>query len=282
MRRRCLAVTTLPLIAVSLLHARPALAGSANDPIYADVTGDGVTDRVILASSRLNQCATVVSPGRRDGGYGMSVVHLYPVPGFEVPSACPDIGVAVDLGWDGSVQLVVGWGDGPPPGVVTYNTLVLTDFWVAATLTLITYPGFVGLADFNGDGHPDVYQTSDQGSGFASYLNTASGSLVAGPVRWCASLPRYVLRDFNHNGAMDVLIAYTNECVNNDNGVVVVLDDGAVRMLESDPSATLAWRASVVHANDDGRPDVRTVDEAGRVHTFVNDGSGNFTRVSVR
>lgn len=189
----------------------------------------------------------------------------------------------MDLGWDGSVQLVLGFGFGRPPGV-DYDLLVLTDFVPSATLpSLGSAVSRLGLQDFNGDGHPDLYAWGDQGTGFVTFLNNPDGTLTPGPMEWCAGIPQLQFRDFNDNGAMDVVNAYNSECVNNNSGVGVILDDGRVTRLQRDTTAEMDWRVSIVDDNRDGVLDVLTVNlnAGGQRNTFINDGQGNFTLAPV-
>jgi hypothetical protein len=185
--------------------------------------------------------------------------------------------VVVDLGGNGTVELVLAWFGGRPVGYA-YDLLVLRNFNPVAGFIAIYQPSFIGLADFNGDGRQDVYEWTDQGEGFATYLNTAAGTLVPGPVKWCAGSVQYVLADFNRNGAMDVVIAYFEGCGAYFSGVVVVLDSGAVVHLKADVDGDQTWRTGALDANGDGIPDVVTANvDTGEITHFINNGHAVFT-----
>ena len=226
--------------AMAIIGAAPAaLAGYQGEPLFGDLNGDGIADRAILDGGGPTECGVQVALGNGSGGYGPATTYTYEAPGDYVH--CPDMGVVVDLGGDGTVELVLAWFDGRPPGVET-DLLVLRDYQPVGGFDAIYQPSYIGLADFNGDGRQDVYQWTDQGAGFLTYLNTASGQLVPGPVKWpCGWAPDYRLADFNRNGASDVLISYAGDCGEYDTGVVVVLDNGTVVHLEGDPAGDDYW-----------------------------------------
>ncbi|MEV4624982.1 Ig-like domain-containing protein [Micromonospora sp. NPDC049523] len=281
MWRKPIAITLIATLATFSLTA-PAAAAGFNEPFYGDVTGDGRSDRVTLGYQQPDRCAVIVEPGRFEGGYGVREIHTYRSPADRSgEDYCPHLGVVIDLGWDGVNEIVLSWFNGRPPGV-SYGMLVLRNFQPAGGFDGLEYPNTMLLEDWNGDGHQDIYQTGDEGGGFATYINTAAGTLMPGVVRWCSGLPQYVLADFNANGITGVAIAYRSGCEDNETGVVVIRDDGSTDVLQYDPTNSNDWRVSVIYANDDNHPDVRTVDViTGRTEIFINDGLGYFTRAPV-
>lgn len=271
-RRRItiLAVTA----AMAVVGAAPsAWAGGQGDPLYGDLNGDGLADRAVLTSDDLvNTCGVEVSLGTGSGGYGLPTTYAYAVPG--VPDGnCPDMGVVVDLGGDGTAELVVAWfvhPPGPSPDLV-----VLKNYSVLDGFDAIPDASYIGLDDFNGDGRQDVYVWTDQGDGFMTFLNTTSGRLARGPVEWtCGGYPDYILTDLNRNGATDLLIAHHLCPAPYDTGVVVVLDNGTVVRLEGGYDG---WGIAVLDANGDGIKDVRTDNyDTGEVTHFIGNGRGGF------
>jgi hypothetical protein len=253
----------------------PAWAGFRDESLYGDLNGDGIVDRATLAGGSPTECGVQVALGNGSGGYGPTTTYLYEPPGDYL--YCPDMGVVIDLGGDGTAELALAWFDGRPPGVES-DLLVLRDYRPVGGFDAIYQPSYIGLADFNGDGRQDVYEWTDQGDGFLTYLNTASGQLVPGPVRWpCGWAPEYELVDFNRNGAADVLIGYAGECGAYQSGVVVVLDSGAVVHLEGDPLGDQYWSIAVLDANADGISDVRTGNlVTGEITHFIGNGRGGF------
>jgi len=160
---------------------------------------------------------------------------------------------------------------------VDNDLLVLRDFQPDGGFQAIYQPSEIALADFNGDGRQDVYEWTDQGDGFRTFLNTSDGRLVPGPVQFCSGRPDFELADFDADGAMDVLIAYIEGCSGPFMGVVVVLDDGTVVQLQDAELSQGLWSAVVVDADGDGVLDVRTVNgDTGEVTHFIGRGDGTF------
>jgi hypothetical protein len=262
--------------------ATPARAdGGQGEPLYGDLNRDGVVDRVTVAGVGPvgpGQCAVRVELGLAGGGYQAARTHPYPTPGGAA-GYCPDMGVIVDLGGDGRMEIVLTWFDGRPPEVDT-DLLVLREFTPVGGFAGIYQPSFIRLADFNGDGRQDVYEWTDQGEGFRSFLNTANGRLVAGPVRFaefCTSNPNFELAQFHLNGGLGLAIAYEDWCNSGASGVAVVGYDGTRVDLERDPYGETWWRMDVLDANGDNVPDVRTDNETtGEVTHFLGTGDGHF------
>jgi hypothetical protein len=276
MRRRFLVnLATVTLLAGVLtgapLGAGTATAGLEHEPIVADLDGDGHPDRATLIRAA-DPCVVSVEPGDGSGGYGPAVPHQYQLPEYDEPGPCPDLGAALDLAGDGSVELVVGFSE--PPNV-EYGLVVLRDFQPVATLPGLWEADEIGTAHFNGDDLLDLY-VHDYWGGFITLLNTPTGDLELGPMRLSRKDPSIDLADFNGNGAMDVAIAYVDDTFGR--GVAVVLDDGSVvELLSGDAIDYHRWDVEVLDANGDGRLDLRTVASwDGTVTTFIGDGTGGF------
>jgi hypothetical protein len=260
-----------------------ALAGGPGEPIVADVNGDARMDRVVLdlvIGATTTACRAVVSLALAGGGFGPARPYVY----LSLPAAepnCPDLGVGVNLDLDSSAELAVAWFAGPPT-TITSTLLALDNFVITRGFDTIYQPSFIGTADFDGDGRQDVYEWTDQGEGFATYLATSGGLLVPGPVRHCSGPLTHRLADFNRNGAMDVVIAYIEGCGVYFSGVVVVRDDGTTVHLHADPEGLASWTVTTGDANHDGLVDVTTYNEvSGEITTFISLGNGNFVRSPV-
>jgi hypothetical protein len=259
--------------------AGPARAGGPDEPIIADVNGDGRPDRSVLSYSPAGDgtvtCRVIVRLGTADGGHGAA--RSYPYLRLPADGAyCPDMGIGLNLDADREDELAVTWFGGAPHTVGS-NLLVLDRFAVTGGFQTLFQPSYIGTADFNGDRRPDIYQWTDQGEGFVTYLNTGNGSFIPGPLRHCAGRIQPRLTDFDRDRAMDVVIAYAESCADFSSGVVVLLADGGRIDLEHDPDGVDTWQVKLTDANGDGRRDVITRHDAtGASTTHLASGDGTF------
>lgn len=271
MWRRRLAVLVSGVMLGSLAIVTPsARAGGQGDPLWGDLNGDRRLDRITMAGNSADQCAVTV----QWSGTGAGEEHQYVPPGAKVPvSHCPDMGVVVDLGGNGSAELVLGSFDGAPIGAQG-SIFVLRNFVPEVLEPASIQLNELGTADFNGDRRADVFWWTDQGDGFGTYLNTAGGQLVPGPVRLeQGEVNGYRVADFDGNGAMDVVVAFHTAPSPPDMGVAVIFDDGTKVWLQQGEDH--GWDVEVVDVNGDGRPDVQT--KAGSAATnFLNRGDRTF------
>jgi hypothetical protein len=264
-----------------------AQANGPGDPLYGDINGDGRTDRVTLDDNfgPGAVCELKVELGKKHGRFRHPKTYTYPAPGTPL-GICQTMGVIVDLGGDGQAELVLAWWTQPEG--VDYELTVLRDFTEVDGFDAENQPSAIGIADFNGDGLIDVYEYTDQGSGFLTYLNTPDSQLVPGPLHHChnalfASGYNYELADFDEDGAMDVAFGFYEGCEPGAPfaGVAVVLDDGTATYLQSDDgSGDVTWTAAATDANGDGHVDVVTTASGtgggGVVTTFYGHGDGTF------
>lgn len=280
--RRIVAVAVTATMAVLggvTLGAPGATSGWPGDPIVADVNGDTRPDQVVLVAvvGATTACRVVVRLGLPGGGVGAPRPYTYLTLPADEPN-CADMGVGLNLDADAAAELAVTWFAGPPTAVPN-TLLVLDNFRVTRGFDTLVQPSFIGTADFDGDGRQDIYEWTDQGEGFASYLNTGTGLLVPGPVRYCARPLTPQLASFNGNAATDVVIGYLEGCGDYLSGVVVVLDDGSQVNLHADVNGLLSWTVDVIDANRDARPDVTTYNQVtGEITTFISLGTGAFVR----
>ncbi|MEV4625813.1 hypothetical protein AB0J90_05925 [Micromonospora sp. NPDC049523] len=266
-------VLVASLVAVVGAHPLAASAARTNQPFYGDLTGDGYVDMISLGSSG-GSCTASVFPGDRVGRFGPPTVHPYPIP-EDPDSACPDVGTVLDIGGDGTPEVIVGWCCGP---TVDYGLLILRNFQPVGTLPGLWETDEIGVAQFGGDKLPDLYLSTYFG-GFTSYLNTTGGTLTPGPINHTCGDPRYLLADFNRNGRQDVVI----NCVDipNDGNVDVLLDDGRKVLLRAGQDHE-SYLLKVLDLNDDGRPDVRTTSEvSGTTIDYLGRGDGTFATTPI-
>jgi hypothetical protein len=274
--KRIAMVAVLAAIAWVGVIPVPAQAGGPNDPLYGDINGDGIEDQMTLGIVNPNNCSVVVEYGLVGGGYSLPVAFIFLRPGGPAAPACPDIGVAFNWDTDSADELWLGWSRGAPPSLA-YNRVILDHgtLRIVGTFTSPVTPVFFDKADFSGIGTPTPYSYGR--GGFASYvINGSIGDL--GPEQWCSDdVSGVEIKDLNNNRAVDAVVAYTVGCTDSANGVVVVLDDGTPRQLELDPTRRQTWKATIVYANGDRYPDVRTqAASTGQIDHFINRGDGTF------
>ncbi|MGW4461399.1 Ig-like domain-containing protein [Micromonospora sp. NPDC004704] len=259
---RRIAVVTVAVTVTALGGAVPARAGAQGQTLFGDVNGDRRTDRVQLTSAPPDRCGVLVQLGRPGGGFQGPKLYTYPNPaGAGAVLQCPDIGTLVDLGRNGSMELVVGWFAGRPVGV-DQDLLILRDFRPSGGTTGLFQPSYIDVSDFNGDGRRDVYQWTDQGEGITTLLNEADGSLAPGELRFCATpIQPPQLADFTLDRATEVVFSYFERCGAPQSGVAVLFGDGGTDYLEQDPGGSFTWACSIVDADLDGIPDVQTVND---------------------
>ena len=272
--RRIAAVAAAAMLVI-VGWAGPSTAGGQDEPLIGDIDGDGHVDRATLVPGGAGDCTVQVELGEASGGFGPAQTYAWPDES-EI-GYCPDMGVVVDLESDGTAELVVGWFWLRPPGYDT-DLLLLENFTPTGGFDALSQPSYIGVSDFNGDGRPDIYEYTDQSSGFVTYLNTGPGQLVHGPMHYSCFDPfTHELTDFDNDGATDVLLPFSGGTEGIDNGVVVLRDGGQRVFLQQENEEAYRWLAHALDANGDGKRDVRTVNEdTGEVTHFVGNGNGEF------
>ena len=246
----------------------------------ADVNHDGNPD--ILVAKAEGETVTVLL-GNGEG-------HFHEAPGSPVPAGhLPnDIAIA-DMNGDGNPDLVIANHQSP------YLRVLLGDgkggFRPAPGSPVDVHsdphPHGVAVADFNGDGRPDVVTDSWGKNQIELLLGDGKGGLMT-PGRYfdVGHRPYERLRsaDFNHDGLADV--ATTNL---DDGTVTILLGDGKGGFLNAAGSPFAAgakpWEMFVEDLDGDGNPDLvvvipyqRDIGSAAEsaVTVLLGDGRGSF------
>jgi FG-GAP-like repeat len=140
-------------------------------------------------------------------------------------------------------------------------------------------PASVAVADFNGDGHPDI-ATALSGTGAVSVLlNNGDGTFrsagisAAGP-----DATALATGDFNGDGKMDVAVTNT---LNNEVSVLLGNGDGTFQATLSLPDSIFPRALAVTDLNSDGHPDIVTASAGGVsggavLSVFMGNGDGTF------
>lgn len=270
--KRVLAALAVGALATTLATG-PAYAGGQGDPLLGDVNGDGRTDRATLVDLETD-CGVDVELGQAGGGFGPATRYTWPDPS-EV-GYCPDMGVIVDLGGNGTAELLLAYFNGRTPGVES-DVVLLENFTPTGGFDAVSRPSFIGLENFNTDDLVDVYQWTDDSDGVVTWLNTPSGQLVRGPIQLGGISMDFEFADFDRNGATDLVAGYDSTGIGPiPHGAVVILDDGERVVLRDDD----IYEVDALDANDDNKLDVRLdrwLPEGTEVAHFIGNGRGAFT-----
>lgn len=247
--------------------------------LVADVNGDHRPD-IIVANAEDGTLSVLLNDGGR---------RFHPAPGspFAAGHLPNDIAVA-DMNGDGHPDLVIANHQSP------YVTVLLGDgsggFRPAPNSPYATgsypHPHGVAVADFTGDGRPDVVVDSWGNNRIALLEGSGAGELVGTRQLFQVGRRPYErLRsaDFNEDGHPDIVTT------NLDDGTVsILLGDGKGGFREAQGSPVRAgaspWQVAVADVNGDGHADLivipydRDVRDRSKVAVSVllGDGGGRF------
>jgi hypothetical protein len=184
-------------------HDLLAIGGTGGSvPAVADINGDGRKDLVIVNSSGGFTTPTVISMGvaygNASGGFAAPIVTAV-TPDFYTGSQ-PKAG---DINGDGRPDLIfVGFGGDP-------YTLRWQPFFMQSNGTFVAGPVttttsgtnvyITSVADINGDGRPDVLDTTGKW-----YAGNANGTFAAGVPIGVTLRNTVTIVDVNHDGRPDI------------------------------------------------------------------------------
>jgi hypothetical protein len=247
-----------------------ATAGSSSVST-GDFNDDGKLDLVIGGGEAYFGVSVLL--GKGDGTFGSYV---------ETPIAtngCGAIAVA-DLNHDqksdvvcgsaqyepGGVSVLVGNGDGTFGSPVFYPIEVIGNG-----------PNVVAIADFNGDGKPDVVSANYDGNDTSILLGNGDGTFKASKNYPASINPVGVVTgDFNGDGMQDVA-SVAGYSVSAQVTVLIGRGDGtfAGHVNQKIPNGPYSLVAG--DFNDDGKPDMAVVDadSPGSVSLLLNEGAGH-------
>ena len=241
-----------------------------------DFNGDGHLD--IAALLEANSGLTVnVYLGNGNGTFGSAISIPIPGSGTRVALATSlatgefngHAGLVVTDTYNSFVDVILGNGDGTFKTPVAYSTIDPKN------------PGFtdpygVVVADFNGDGQPDI--AVGEYAGIAVLLNNGNGTFgtavyYSDNVDWAIATQGIAAADLNKDKKIDIVLATQLGLVpylNNGKGVFASQALVGTGMAE-------AMLVSIADINGDGRPDLVAGDIARSVRTFLGKGNGTFT-----
>src|SRR6266849_4756171 len=177
-----------------------AVPGQPLRVAVGDLDGDGIPDLVIPI---FNSNMVSVLLGKGDGNFQNPQTYL-------VDSYCQAVAVGdfngdsfldaavvgqVADGGNGMASILLGKGDGTFPAARSYDAG--------------TYPNFVAVGDFNGDGHPNLAVADfDAPNGTVSILlGTGDGNFRAAKAYAVGGAPGFItVADLNGDGALDLVV----------------------------------------------------------------------------
>ena len=231
--------------------------------VAGDFDGDGQADLAVSGSGASSQSAVILNKGgafqvNPDSGLGSFLT-----------------GVAADVTGDGKMDLVVadfsgitveiGNGDGTfTPGAAfpgPFNSVV--------------------VADFNGDGIPDVAAFPGPEGGLSVFLGVGGGAFMPLAPEVFPSLPPIVsiaAGDFDGDGVPDLVVAFSGFDVSNTVGVLLGNGDGSFHEGGSFLVGVNPFAVSVGDFNEDGHLDVVAANGGStNVSLLLGDGAGGFS-----
>jgi hypothetical protein len=254
----------------------------------ADLNGDGKPDLAVVNRNSANigvllgngdgTFQPAMTYGSGDGSFSPLLVVVADLNG----DGKPDLVVAnfcSDDNCDGSVGVLLGYGDGTFQPAVTYPSGG-------------GYSSAIAVADVNGDGNPDVLVSNEYtvgvllGNGDGSFQTAVAYS--SGGISIPPAASRLAVADVNGDSKLD-LIVESSQCCGSADGVVGVLlgnGDGTFQPVVTYESGKGGWGTSVAvgDVSLDGKPDIVATDECagadcshlGLVAVLVGNGDGTF------
>jgi hypothetical protein len=255
--------------------APPLPAGAQTCSLAAvDFNGDGSPDLAVAISSGT---AAAIMLGDGSG-------HFRAPPGSPVPvGGSPTSVVAADVNGDGRPDLVVPVAD-PASGRITGIEILLGDgsggFTEAPGSPISILAGSalsVAVADFDGDGKPDLAVANTQRNEILILRGNGTGRFGPPVVVAAARGPRALaVGDFDRNGKPDLAAVVTN-------GVAILLGDGsgAFHPAPGSPVPGAGDALAVADLNGDGRSDLAVANAYGEaVSVQLATGGGRFRQAA--
>ena len=266
-----------------------------------DLNSDGRNEMVLVTASDI-QIYSLEGKGRN-----------HPVQAAKLPQASnrfgtgPQRAILQDLNGDGKPDLIVG--NGYDFSLQIYLNTSAGTFSFAPAVTVpwcpkgtppIVMKGFVSLsielasADMNGDGRPDLVASGYCGLNVMLNRTPGGGSIafdqpvhVSDPKQqstWQSGI--FALADINRDGKADVIVAENNYTAAGETSALNVFINEttaspAFRLAQRVPVGKRLTGVGVGDFNQDGWPDIATIDADGTLTFLLNDGQwkskGEFT-----
>jgi hypothetical protein len=162
------------------------------------------------------------------------------------------------------------------PQIELLETRVVPSFAFAGHFAVGVSPYSVAVADFNGDGKPDLAVVNRDSNSVSVLLGNGDGTFKAAKNFAVNSDPRQLgVADVNRDGKLDLI---TSNGQSNTISVLLGNGNGTFKAAQNFASGGYSNTMAVGDVNGDGKPDVITADEAGSgmVSVLLGNGDGTF------
>jgi uncharacterized protein (TIGR03437 family) len=269
-------IVTNPSGTLATALASPFAVGAAPQSIaVGDFNGDGNPD--IVAANSVDNTVTVLLSNLSNAAGGFT-----PAPGspFAVGVSPHSVAVA-DFNLDGNLDIVTANSGGSTVTVLLGNGVGGFTAAAGSPFAVGTNPQSVAVADFNGDGKPDIV-TANNGSNDVTVLlgilsNAAGGFAPAAGSPFPVGLfPEAVaVGDFNGDGKPDLVTANSG---NSTARILLGNGSGGFTGGSAFPVGSFPQSAAVADLNGDGKPDIVMANSGSNTITvLLGSGSGAFT-----
>ncbi len=232
---------TSAVLVSNLLHSGPAQAGGCPAPSFA-------AGRTFDVGAEAKPFSVATGDFNGDGKLDLAVDN------YGCTACSPPV--------SGSVSVLLGNGDGT--------------FQSAAKIAVGPNPQSVAVADFNGDGKPDLavanYGSTNVvvllGNGDGMFQTAVSYGVGGTPAPPFAAAGVLAISDLNGDGKVDLAVA-------NSSGVSVLLGNGDGTFQAAVSYGPAAGSVAVADFNGDSKPDL-AVTSSGGVSVLLGNGNGTF------
>jgi hypothetical protein len=162
------------------------------------------------------------------------------------------------------------------PQIELLETRVVPSFAFAGHFAVGLSPYSVAVADFNGDGKPDLAVANENSNSVSVLLGNGDGTFQTAKNFAVDTDPRQMgVADVNRDGKLDVI---TSNGQSNTISVLLGNGNGTFKAAKNFATGGYSNKMAVGDVNGDGKPDVVTADEAasGTVSVLLGNGNGSF------